>query len=108
MTKQRYYKKEYNEEYYIFDSEVITEKEFNEKQEYEGYRAFEDSMNGEEIVDRLNTYSQHLIQAGKQIEKGVELANENRHIKQIITDMIESERTELGKSILKQLYEAIQ
>lgn len=105
---ERYYKKEYDEEYYIFDSEVITELEFDEKYEYEDYKAFVDSMSGEEVVDRLNTYSQHLIQAGKQIEKGVEMVRENRRIKQTIQSMMESERTELGKQVLKQLYEAIQ
>ena len=36
------------------------------------------------------------------------LYNENEHIKQTIKDMLENERTELGKSVLKQLYEAIQ
>ena len=54
MTKKRYYEKEYGEEYYIFDSEIITEKEVEEKIDYEGYKAFEDSLTGEEIVDLLN------------------------------------------------------
>lgn len=105
---ERYYKREYEHEYYIFDSEVITEDEFEEKYEYEGYRAFENCMMGDEVIDRLNHYSKQLIEAGKLIENGVEIARENRHIKQTITDMIKSERTEIGKSILKQLYEAIQ
>jgi len=37
-----------------------------------------------------------------------ELNDENTHIKNIIKEMYETERTELGKSTLKQLLEAIQ
>ena len=44
----------WEEEYYIFDSETISEKEFDEKVEYEDYQAFVDSMQGDEVVDRLN------------------------------------------------------
>ena len=36
------------------------------------------------------------------------LLEENQHIKQTIKNMLENERTDLGKSILQQLYEAIQ
>lgn len=107
MTEKRYFEREWRGEYYIFDSEIISEKDFDEKVQYEDYRAFADSMTSEEIVDRLNTYSQYLIEAGKLIENGVELAKENRHIKQTIQSMMESERTEIGKNILKQLYEVI-
>ena len=53
MTK-RYYQRDYEELYYIIDSHTISEKEFDEKAEYDGYTAFEDSMTGEEIVDLLN------------------------------------------------------
>ena len=44
-----------------------------------------------EIVDELNS-----------------LAEENEHIKNTIKEAIDNERTELGKSVLKQLMEAIQ
>ena len=37
-----------------------------------------------------------------------ELHDENTHIKTIIKEMYETERTELGKSTLKQLLEAIE
>ena len=77
----RYFKKEWEESYYIFDSETITEKEVDEAIEYDN-KVFSLSMQGDEIVDRLNTYSQHLIQAGKQIEKGVEIAKEKQVMKQ--------------------------
>ena len=54
MTEKRYYQRDFEELYYIIDSNVISEKEFDEKEMYNGYTAFEDSMTGEEIVDRLN------------------------------------------------------
>ena len=44
-----------------------------------------------EIVDELNS-----------------LAEENEHIKNTIQEAIDNERTELGKSVLKQLLETIQ
>jgi len=37
-----------------------------------------------------------------------ELSEENEHIKQTIKNMMETERTELGQSVLRQLGEAIQ
>lgn len=55
MSKhKRYYQKDFEELYYVIDSEVISEKEFDEKLEYGGYKAFEDSLTGEEIIDLLN------------------------------------------------------
>ena len=54
MTDKRYFEKRWEEEYYIFDSNTISESDFEEKVEYQEYRAFEDSMTGEEIVDLLN------------------------------------------------------
>lgn len=41
-------------------------------------------------------------------EENKELKEENKHIKHTIKTMMENERTELGRSVLKQLYEAIQ
>lgn len=45
----------------------------------------------DELVDRYNR-----------------LKEENEHIKTTIKTMMENERTELGRSVLKQLWEAIQ
>ena len=55
---ERYYQRDFEELYYIIDSQVISEEEFDEKEMYEGYTAFEDSMTGEEIVDLLNENEQ--------------------------------------------------
>lgn len=54
MTEKRYYEKNYEESYYIFDSKTLTEKEFEKKVEYDGYNVFEDSLTPEEIIDLLN------------------------------------------------------
>jgi len=54
MTGKRYFKRMWEEEYYIFDSNTISESDFEEKLEYQGYKAFEDSMMGDEVVNRLN------------------------------------------------------
>ena len=41
------------------------------------------------------------------LNEGVILAEENEHIKQTIKDMINTERTELGKMTLRQLWRQI-
>lgn len=71
MTAKRYFKREWEVEYYIFDSQTISEKEFDEKFEYEDYIAFEDSMQGDEVLNRLN-----------------ELYEENNLLKDIIKDIV--------------------
>ena len=59
MTEnKRYYQRDFEELYYIIDSNVISEKEFDERVEYDGYTAFEDSMSGDEIVKLLNENEQ--------------------------------------------------
>lgn len=68
MTEKRYFKKEWEEEYYIFDSETIPEKEFEEKLDYNGYQAFEDSMMGDDVVDRLNEQHEEIIELEEKIE----------------------------------------
>lgn len=55
MTEnKRYFERRWAEEFYIFDSDTISESDFEEKLEYQDYKAFEDSMMGDEVVDRLN------------------------------------------------------
>lgn len=54
MSDKRYFKRMWEEEYYIFDSNTISESDFEEKLEYQDYKAFEDSMMGDEVVNRLN------------------------------------------------------
>ena len=58
MTEKRYYEKKYGDEFYIFDSNTISEKEFEEKLDLQGYKVFEDSLTGKEVVDLLNENEQ--------------------------------------------------
>lgn len=78
------------------------------------------------VLDRLNRYDEDCkmyrndaLKAEKDKEHLLEENNEIKHykeayateivkIKQTIKDMMENERTELGQSVLRQLWEAIQ
>ena len=53
MTSDRYFHVIYDEEYYIFDSEVITEEEVVEKAEY-SYKVFGEALTPEETLELLN------------------------------------------------------
>ena len=64
MTEKRYYEKRYGEEFYIFDSKIISEKDFEKKLEIQGYKAFEDSLTGKEIIDLLNENEELKIRIG--------------------------------------------
>ena len=55
-----------------------------------------------EILSELRTIGDY------QAKRINELNKENQRIEQTIKDMIQNERTELGRSVLKQLWEAIQ
>ena len=83
MTEKRYFKREWEEEYYIFDSETISEKEFDEKVEYEDYQAFVDSMQGDEVVDRLNA----LHEENQSLKQHIK--NNYQHIKRLEKELIE-------------------
>lgn len=72
MTEKRYFERRWGDEFYIFDSQTISEKDFDEKVEYEDYRAFADSLMGDEVIDLLN-----------------ELYEENQHFKLKFRDMLE-------------------
>ena len=58
MTEKRYYKKDWEDSYYIFDSKTISENEFEEKVEYDGYDVFADSLTPKEVIDLLNENEQ--------------------------------------------------
>lgn len=68
MSEKRYYKKEYEEEYYIFDSKTLSEKEFEEKVEYDGYDVFADSLTPHEVLDLLNE-NEVLKEENEQLKK---------------------------------------
>lgn len=53
MTEKRYFKIEYYEEWYLFDSTTISEQLVKEQAEY-GYGVFANSLSPSEICERLN------------------------------------------------------
>lgn len=53
MSEKRYFKVEYDEEWYLFDSTTISEQLVEEQAEY-GYGVFANSLSPSEIVDLLN------------------------------------------------------
>ena len=53
MSEERYFKIEYDEEWYLFDSTTISEQLVKEQAEY-GYEVFANSLSPSEVVDLLN------------------------------------------------------
>ena len=53
MSEKRYFKVEYDEEWYLFDSTTISEQLVKEQAEY-GYGVFANSFSPSEICERLN------------------------------------------------------
>ena len=69
----------WEDEFYIFDSQTISEKEFDEKVEYEDYRAFADSLMGDEVVEKLNELHEEVM----------DLRRENTKFKLTVSEIIE-------------------
>ena len=88
MTEKRYFKKMWEEEFYIFDSDTISESDFEEKLEYQLYKAFENSMMGDEVVSRLN-----------------ELHNENKKLKQELQKIYEIATVNKVRDIVENVYD---
>ena len=65
-----------------------------------------------DVVDLLNSLNEENEQLKKDcsnlIDDNTEYVSEMNHIKQVIKEAYNNERTQLGKSVLKQLMEAIQ
>lgn len=72
MSEKRYFKIEYDEEWYLFDSTTISEQLVKEQAEY-GYGVFANSLSPSEICERLN----------KQEATINKLKEENRKLKNI-------------------------
>ena len=105
MTGKRYFKRMWEEEYYIFDSQTISESDFEEKLEYQDYKAFEDSLTGDEVVKLLNVLNekndelqieknniqkQHSYELTKKLEyksELIDLKKENEELKQDIENL---------------------
>ena len=72
---KRYFKREWEEEYYIFDSTEISEKRIDEWIEYD-YNVFANAMTGDTVVNKLN----------EQEERIKELEKENRELHLLIKE----------------------
>lgn len=82
MSEKKYYTIVYDEEYYIFDSSVISKDIVEEEAEY-SYDVFANSMSSDEIVDLLNKQDENinlLIEEVKYINKQLtNLLKENEY-----------------------------
>lgn len=96
MTAKRYFERMWEEEYYIFDSETISENEFDEKVEYEDYQAFADSLTGDEVVELLNElHEENEDLATKKEDAEYELL----HLKEMYEELLE-EKEKYKKEML--------
>ena len=59
MSEKRYFKVEYDEEWYLFDSTTISEQLVKEQAEY-GYGVFANSLSPSEVVGLLNEQQEQL------------------------------------------------
>ena len=105
MTAKRYFKRMWEEEYYIFDSNTISESDFEEKLEYQDYKAFEDSMMGDEVVNRLNeqheTNEQLRHDATILIQSNHDYRKENEELKQTNQKLYDDLQTCMSYKSLK-------
>lgn len=72
---KRYFKREWGEEYYIFDSTEISEEKVDEEIEY-GYEIFADSMQGDKVVNRLNEQEEEIQELKQRNNRQFERLNE--------------------------------
>ena len=71
MSEKRYFKIEYDEEWYLFDSATISEQLVKEQAEY-GYGVFANSLSPSEVVNLLNElYEENKQMKGEIIKLGV-------------------------------------
>lgn len=89
MSEKRYFKVEYDEEWYLFDSTTISEQLVKEQAEY-GYGVFANSLSPSEVVDLLNEQEatiQSLKEENEQLRK--ENERQNNEIKLLRKKIIE-------------------
>ena len=67
MSEKRYFKIEYDEEWYLFDSATISEQLVKEQAEY-GYGVFANSLSPSEICELLNNLAEENEKLKKQLE----------------------------------------
>ena len=68
MSEKRFFKVDYDEEWYLFDSNTISEELVTEQAEY-GYGVFANSLSPSEICERLNAQEAAIITLKRRLEK---------------------------------------
>ena len=68
MSEKRYFKVEYDEEWYLFDSTTISEQLVKEQAEY-GYGVFANSLSPSEVEGLLNEQQSIIEEKDKEIEE---------------------------------------
>lgn len=85
MSEKRYFKIEYDEEWYLFDSTTISEQLVKEQAAEYDYGVFANSLSPSEICGRLNTLHQENQELKERnahnFAKKIELTKENERLR---------------------------
>ena len=101
MSEKRYFKIEYDEEWYLFDSTTISEQLVKEQAEY-GYGVFANSLSPSEVVDLLNFQDKGINALRKEVEEKTQMSKLiqicNKHKLRIIA---QDQEIQIFKNIIK-------
>ena len=101
MSEKRYFKIEYDEEWYLFDSTTISEQLVKEQAEY-GYGVFANSLSPSEVVDLLNFQDKGIKALRKEVEEKTQMSKLinicNKHKLRIIA---QDQEIQIFKNIIK-------
>ena len=101
MSEKRYFKIEYDEEWYLFDSTTISEQLVKEQAEY-GYGVFANSLSPSEVVDLLNFQDKGINALRKEVEEKTQMSKLiqicNKHKLRI---MAQDQEIQIFKNIIK-------
>ena len=87
MSEKRYFKVEYDEEWYLFDSNTISEELVVEQAEY-GYGVFANSLSPSEICERLNEQQVTINNQKQKIKILQQEINDTQAILEMLTEKL--------------------
>ena len=87
MSEKRYFKVEYDEEWYLFDSNTISEELVVEQAEY-GYGVFANSLSPSEICERLNEQQATINNQKQKIKILQQEINDTQAILEMLTEKL--------------------
>ena len=87
MSEKRYFKVEYDEEWYLFDSNTISEELVVEQAEY-GYGVFANSLSPSEICERLNEQQSIINNQEQKIKMLQQEINDTQEILEMLTEKL--------------------